>query len=53
MRYNPEITTFSSEMHALSSLVAQLYDTYERGEVGVLLISFDEASHLFNAAGRV
>ena len=50
IRYNPEITTFSSEMHALSSLVAQLYDTYERGEVGILLISFDEASHLFNAA---
>ena len=50
IRYNPEITTFSSEMHALSSLVAQLHDTYERGEVGVLLISFDEASHLFNAA---
>ena len=50
MRYNPEITTFSSEMHALSSLVTQLHETYERGEVGILLISFDEASHLFNAA---
>ena len=50
IRYNPEITTFSSEMHALSSLVAQLHDTYERGEVGVLLISFDEASHMFNSA---
>lgn len=50
MRYNPEITTFSSEMHALSSRVAQLHDTYERGEVGVLLMSFDEASHMFNSA---
>ena len=50
IRYNPEITTFSSEMHALSGLVAKLHDTYERGEIGVLLISFDEASHLFNSA---
>ena len=50
IRYSPEATTFSSEMHALSGLVAQMYDTYERDEVGVLLISFDEASHLFNSA---
>lgn len=50
IRYNPEITTFSSEMDALSKLAAKLHDTYELGEVGVLLISFDEASHLFNSA---
>lgn len=50
IRYNPEVTTFSSEMNVLSKLVAQLSDTYEHGEVGVLLISFDEASHLFNSA---
>ena len=50
VRYSPETTTFSTEAKAISDAVeAQLAD-YGDGEVGVLVMGFDEVVHLFNSA---
>ena len=50
IRFNPEVTTFSTEANALAKSVDSLMDTYEPGEVGVFVIGFDEVIHLFNSA---
>ena len=50
IRYNPEITTFSTEAEVLSDAVEAQLAEYEAGEVGVFVIGFDEVVHLFNSA---
>ena len=50
IRYNPEITTFSTEAEVLSKAVDAQLAEYADGEVGVFVIGFDEVVHLFNSA---
>ena len=50
IRYSPEITTFSTEAGVLSSAVEEQLADYGDGEVGVLVMGFDEVVHLFNSA---
>ena len=50
LRYSPEATTFSAEVDVLSRLVGDLRSEYGHDAVGIVLLSFDEASHIFNSA---
>lgn len=50
IRYSPEVTVFSAEALALSKSIDSMLERYDMSEVGVIVMSFDEASHLFNSA---
>lgn len=50
VRFNPEVTTFSTEADTLAKRIDNLLDMYEPEEIGVFVIGFDEVAHLFDAA---
>ena len=50
IRYSPDVQDFATETNILSKRVAEYMETYEQDEVGILLISFDEAVQLITAA---
>ena len=50
IRYNPEITVFSTEASLLSNTVDKYLEEYTIDEVAVLAIGFSEMVHLLNSA---
>ena len=50
IRYSPDVQDFATETNILSKRVAEYMETYEQDEIGILLISFDEAVQLITAA---
>ena len=50
IRFNPEVTAFSTEAETLKKTIVMLHDEYAQDEIGVFVIGFDEVVHLFNSA---
>ena len=50
IRYNPEITVFSTEASLLADSVERYIEEYSAEEVAVLMIGFSEVVHFMNSA---
>jgi branched-chain amino acid transport system substrate-binding protein len=50
IRYNPEITVFSTETSLLSDTLTKYQEDYTDDEIAILLIGFSEVVHFFNSA---
>ena len=52
IRYNPEITVFSTEANLLSDRVAQHSEQYSMDEIAIIIIGFSEVVHFLNSANE-
>ena len=50
IRYNPEITVFSTESALLSATLSEYQQNYSDENIAILLIGFSEVVHFFNSA---